>query len=118
MTQGADWYKEQSEYNRRFYEWLHAAHPGDAHDWKVVALFYSSLHLVNYWFVVQTGRVPRNHFEKNRRTEGELPQVFDDYNDLYVMSRQARYCDGYRVEDARRKSADERWGRIDRELRS
>ena len=45
-----EWYREQSEYNRRFYEWLHKVRPRDAHDWKVVALFYSALHRVNYWF--------------------------------------------------------------------
>ena len=48
MTPPVEWYREQSDYNRRFYEWLHAARPDDANDWKVAALFYSGLHRVNY----------------------------------------------------------------------
>ena len=61
-----EWYREQCEYNRRFYEWFHKVRQGDAHDWKVSALLYSELHRVNYWFAKETGRAPENHFERNR----------------------------------------------------
>ena len=111
-----EWYKEQSERCRWFYDWLQAVRPGDAHDWKVVALFYSILHRINYWLVRQTGRDPRNHAERNRRVENELPQVFDDYRNLYMMSMQARYYEGFDVTDDRRKSAYEILCRIEKAL--
>ena len=71
------------------------------------ALFYSALHRINYWLVRQTGRAPRNHAERNRRVECELPQVLDDYNDLYLLSMRARYREGHRLGDDRRESAHE-----------
>ena len=111
-----EWYREQSEYNRRFYEWLHKARPGDAHDWKVIALFYSELHRVNYWFAKKSEQAPRNHFNRNRRVEGDLPHVFNDYNDLYLMNMRARYRDGHRLGDDRRKAAVETADRIEDEL--
>ena len=111
-----EWYREQCEYNRRFYEWLHKVRPGDAHDWKVNALFYSELHRVNYWFVKGTGRAPKNHFERNRRVASELPRARKDYSDLYMMSMHARYCEGYKLKDGRRKSAAEAADRLDDEL--
>ena len=92
-----EWYGERSEHNRRFYEWLHKARTRDAHDWKVVALFYSALHRIDYRFARETGRAPRNHFERNRLVEGDLPQVFEYYRDLYMMGMEARYRDGHRL---------------------
>ena len=111
-----EWYMEQSKYNRRFYEWLQEVRPNDAHDWKIVALFYSELHRVNYRFARETGRAPENHFKRNRRVEGELPHVFDDYNDLYAMSMRARYREGHRLKDSRRRSAVETADRIEDKL--
>ena len=93
------WYKEQSEHNRHIYEILQSAWPDGAHDWKVTALFYSVLHRANYWLVRETGRAPRRHIERNLRVEGELPQVFGIYNDLYAMSMRARYREGFRTTD-------------------
>ena len=45
MIPDAEWYREQSEYNRRVYERLVADYD-DMADWKVVALFYSGMHRV------------------------------------------------------------------------
>ena len=71
------------------------------------ARFYSALHRINYWLVRQTGRGPRNHAKRNRRVEGDLPQVLDDYNNLYELSMRARYRKGHMLEDDRRESAYE-----------
>ena len=105
MTPTLKWYRAQSEYNEQFYEWLHAARPKDAHDWKVNALFYSALHRVNYRFAKDTGRAPKSHAERNGRVRRELPRVRRDYMCLYAASIRARYRDGFRVTDDRRKSA-------------
>ena len=102
-----EWYREQSEHNRAFYELVQATCPDKYHDWKVNPLFYSGLHRVNYWLVKETGLAPRNHAERNRRVECELPQVFGDYNDLYLLSMRARYHEGHRLGDDRRESAYE-----------
>ena len=94
-----EWYREQSEHNRRLYEILQAAWPDDFHDWKVIALFYSALHRINYWLVKQTGRAPKNHFRRNQQVKHELPTVFRNYRDLFTMSIRARYRDGRRTRD-------------------
>ena len=112
----AEWYREQSEYNRRFYEWLQAVRPNDVHDWKVVALFYSELHRVNYWFARATGRAPKSHFGRNLRVGRELPRTRKDYRELYMMSMRARYRDGHRFEDDRREAAVKVADRIEERL--
>ena len=113
MPPTLEWYREESEQNRRFYELVQATWPDKFHNWKVNALFYSALHRINYWLVRETGRAPRNHAERNRRVEGELPQVFGDYIDLYALSMRARYREGHRLKDYRRESAYERLCRIE-----
>ena len=100
-----EWYREQSEHNRLVYELLHAAWPDEVHDWKVVALFYSGLHRVNYWLAGRTGRAPASHFERNRRVKDEVRQVFSAYRDLCLMSLRARYHDGLRTRDDHRSRA-------------
>ncbi len=77
------------------------------------ALFYSALHRINYWLVMQTGWAPRNHAERNRRVRGEMPQVRVDYGDLYLLSMRARYREGHRLKDYRHKSAYEQLCRIE-----
>ena len=115
MSQGAEWHRRQSEYNRRVYEWLHESRP-DPTDWKVTTLFYSALHRINYWFAVQTKKVPESHAERNRRVENELPTMFDDYRDLYTLSMRARYRDGFRTHDSHRRHALLLPGRLEKGL--
>ena len=113
MSPPVEWYRKQSECNRRFYEWLHASRPDDANGWKVAALLYSGLHRVNCRFAGQEGEAPKSHVERNRRVERDLPQVFDDYKPLYQMSMSARYRDGFRTTDDRRNTADMALRRIE-----
>lgn len=115
MMEDAEWHREQSEYNRWVYERLVADYD-DMADWKVVALFYSALHRVCYWFIKQTGRAPESHAERNRRVRHELPQVFGDYRNLYRESIRARYLDGFRVTDDRQKAAYALLCRIEKRL--
>lgn len=72
--------------------------------------------MVTYWLVVRTGRVPRNHTERNQRVRRELSQVFDGYRDLHTDSIRARYHEGFRVTDDRRKEAYARLCRIEEKL--
>ena len=111
-----EWYREQSDHNRVFYELVHATWPDKYHDWKVTPLFYSGLHRINYWLVRETGRAPESHFERKRLVGRKLPQVFKDYRDLYELSMRARYLEGYRLGDDRRGSAYERLCGIEERL--
>lgn len=79
-------------------------------------LFYSVLHRINYRLVKETGRAPGSHFERNGRVEEEMQLVFKDYNDLYLMSMRARYRDGHRLGDDRRKAAVEAADRIEAKI--
>ena len=108
--------QEQGGYNKRFHERFHKVGSRDAHDWKISALFYSELHRINYRFTKETGRAPENHFERNRRVARELPRARKDHGDLYMMSMQARYSEGHKLEDDRRMSAAEAADRLDDEL--
>ena len=104
MPPTLEWYREQSEYNRRVYERLVADYD-DLADWKVNALFYSALHRVNYRFAKETGRAPGSHIDRNSRVRHEMSHIFYDYKELYTASSRARYCDGFRVTDDRQKAA-------------
>ncbi len=115
MSQRTEWFKRQCEYNKRVYDLLHANHPG-LDDWKVTVLFYSGLHRVNYWFDVQTGSAPENHTVRNQRVRVEMPSISNTYNTLYMMSRRARYCDGFRTNDAHRKLAAGLLGRLEEDI--
>ena len=115
MSIDVEWFRQQSEYNKRVYDLLHADHR-DMADWKVTVLFYSGLHRINYWFGTQTGSVPCSHVERKRRVKSELRRVFDDYDDLYLMSRRARYCEGFRIGDDSRKHAAGLLERLERKI--
>ena len=115
MSQDAEWYRQQSEYNRSVYEWMDESRP-NLTGWKAAVLFYSALHRVNYWFATQTGKVPENHAERNRRVRRELPHIFDDYRDLYELSMRARYRDGFRTHDSHRVHALDLLGRLEQGL--
>ena len=62
------------------------------------------------------GRAPGRHFERNLRVRRELPHVFGDYRDLYMMSMRARCRDGHSLVGSRRRLAVEKAGRIDEML--
>ena len=79
-------------------------------------LFYSALHRVNYWFATQTEKIPESYAERNRRVRRELPQIFGRYRNLYMMSRRARYCEGFRTVDFHRGHAVDFLDRLEKEL--
>ena len=74
-----EWYKEQCGHNRASYELVQATWPDKFHDWNVNQLFYSALHRINYALSGRRGGRPGTT-PRNRRVEGELPQVFGIYS--------------------------------------
>lgn len=104
MSTGVEWFRQQSEHSKRVYELLHADHR-DMADRKVTVPFHSGPHRINYWLGTKTGSVPCSHVKRKRRAKGELRRAFDDYDELYLMSRRARYCEEFRIGDDSRRHA-------------
>ena len=67
---------------------------------------------------LRTGRVPENHAEGIRRAEGGLPMAFSCYKTPCLPSTRARYREGLRLGDARRRMAAEMPGKIEKEIPS
>ena len=115
VSRKTGWYRQQSEYNRRVYERIHADHD-DLADWKTTALFYSALHRINYFLAKRTGRAPDSHAARNRRVGRELASVSSTHRNLCLLSKRARCCEGFRVNDDRRRPAVALLDRIEEEL--
>ena len=64
----------------------------------------------------QTEKIPESYAERNRRVRRELPQIFGRYRNLYMMSRRARYCEGFRTVDFHRGHAVDFLDRLEKEL--
>lgn len=63
----------------------------DHWDWMAVLAFYAALHWLDA-YLAHRGLHPTNHRERNRAAQG-LP-IWDEYYELYAMSRIARYEGG------------------------
>lgn len=57
-------------------------------DWIVVLAFYAALHWLDAYLARQ-GLHPTNHRERNRAAQGQ--PIWDEYHELYAVSRIARY---------------------------
>lgn len=60
----------------------------DHWDWLAVLAFYAALHWLDAYFA-HHGLHPSNHLQRNRAAHG-LP-IWDEYYELYAVSRIARY---------------------------
>jgi len=63
---------------------------GGFRDWQAVALFYAALHLVDAYLAKQ-GIDPGSHGSRNNKVAKQLPSVWSEYQDLYELSKTARY---------------------------
>ncbi len=86
-------HQQQADRNRAFLDEMPEGYP----EWVVTALFYSGLHLLEAC-LAQQGTHSANHAERasNLRRLRSAPsfqqrRLFDKYQDLYELSRQARY---------------------------
>jgi len=64
----------------------------DHRDWLAIIAFYAALHWLDAYFAHQRVH-PTNHRERNRVAQG-LP-IWDEYYELYAVSRIARYEAGH-----------------------
>lgn len=63
----------------------------DHWDWMAILAFYSALHWLDA-YLAHEGLHPSNHRERNRAAQ-RLP-IWDEYYELYAISRIARYEEG------------------------
>mgnify|MGYP005845172629 CR=1 FL=1 len=67
-------------------------HKSDHWDWLAIIAFYAALHWLDSYLAHQ-GLHPSNHRERNRAAQ-VLP-IWDEYYELYAVSRIARYEAGH-----------------------
>jgi hypothetical protein len=65
----------------------------------ITVTFYSALHLVDAFFLEETGRTPESHRERNSviRAHPFLSVISGEYNSLRTTSERARYQPDKRV---------------------
>lgn len=82
----------------RFYLFLASVTPLFP-EWKVTALFYSTLHGVQEYAVQQGGEIPTTHRRRKKFVLCHLPEVYDAYVALQNLSISARYDTGVKMTD-------------------
>lgn len=84
-------HREKAASCERVFQRLNERRPAEA-DWVVIIAFYAALHWVDA-VLAQQAHHPTNHRERNRAAQ-RLP-LWNDYHELYVTSRIARYEAGH-----------------------
>ncbi|RLC46253.1 MAG: hypothetical protein DRH70_05865 [Candidatus Coatesbacteria bacterium] len=76
--------------NKKFYR---SIQHGQFYEWQIVALFYSALHMIDYYADVLDKKQYKDHRHRNifvRKTRNLRP-IRGEYKQLYNVSRRARY---------------------------
>ena len=60
-------------------------------DWLVIALFYSTLHLIDDYCIRHNVNRPNTHRVRRKTVNTNLPQISDAYDNLFTLSLRARY---------------------------
>ena len=81
-------HRAQAEHNQFFVDEL----DNPFWDWAATGTFYAAVHYVD-GFLISKGIDPIDHTERNEyvRTDPTLAKIKDNYRELYVQSRNARY---------------------------
>jgi hypothetical protein len=81
-------HRAQAEHNEFFVDQL----DNPFWDWAVTGTFYTAVHYVD-GYLISKGLDPPNHTERNElvHTDPTLAKIEDNYKQLYVDSRNARY---------------------------
>ena len=82
-----DAHQEKARSIERVLQVLHESN-ADHWDWLATLAFYAALHWLDA-YLADRGLHPSNHRERNRAAQG-LP-IWDEYYELYALSRIARY---------------------------
>lgn len=86
----------QSAHNKDTSDFLHSVTPTH-HDWEIVTLFYSALHLVDKYFLDNGITKPHTHPERKNLVRRHLPSIYSSYHKLSGYSHRARYTVGVNI---------------------
>ena len=100
-----DWHASQYEHNKKFSNDIARLFKSEYCDWVITSLFYSALHLINEFFTQKKIPIPQDHKERNNRVKGYLDPIYNEYMQLFMLSKKSRYEEKYsciRASDLRR----------------
>ena len=107
-----NWHFLQSAHNKKTSDYL-ATTDSQYYDWAITTLFYSSLHLINEYFTQKGIHIPQKHNVRNSRIEKFLPDIFDDYYNLFMLAIRTRYAVSFRdIEFDELQTALNSWAEI------
>ena len=92
------WRQLQIDHNRRARERLaggKASGGGAFRDWEATLMFYEIVIAVDGYAEIRGIPVPKSHKERRAIVKRHLPHLADQYDDLYGLSLEARYYNGY-----------------------
>lgn len=94
-------HRRKAERNMRFRSEIESVGNGYP-EWEVTAAFYAAVHLVQAYLLTFTHDRPRDHTARKAAIgrASDLRSIQDDYEELYDLSRGARYdCSIVRSDD-------------------
>ena len=74
-------------------------------DWEATVLFYEIVIAVDGYAEIRGMPAPTNHKARRALVERHLPHLLDPYDDLYALSLEARYYDGYNMAESEGRRA-------------
>ena len=90
-----EWRRHQVEHDRRAREKLAKGDSERFLDWEATMMFYEIVIALDGYAEARGLPTPKNHKARRAIVERHLPLLVDFYNDLYSMSLEARYYNGY-----------------------
>ena len=90
-----NWYYEQYTHNKKLADQvLHSTWP-EYDDWSITSMFYSALHLINAYCLARDIPLPNSHHARKEIVKNRLPQIREEYENLFDLSMQSRYTTPY-----------------------
>ena len=89
------WRRNQAEHDRRARERLAGGGGERFWDWEAAMMFYEIVIVLDGYAEARGLPTPKNHKARRALVKRHLPHLVDFYDDLYSMSLEARYYNGY-----------------------
>ena len=89
------WRRNQAEHGRRARERLAGGGGERFWDWEATMMFYEIVIVLDGYAEARGLPTPKNHKARRALVKRHLPHLVDFYDDLYSMSLEARYYNGY-----------------------
>ena len=90
-----EWRRIQVKHDRRAREKLAKGGGARFWDWEATMMFYEIVIALDGYAEARGIPTPKNHKARRAIVERHLPLLADFYNDLYSLSLEARYYNGY-----------------------